>query len=68
MKRAELAWLKVERIDGRSFKASPMFTSPWLNNSAALTEVTGTFDSSVGRRMRVPVTTIAESSAGVSDC
>src|SRR3954467_973135 len=58
MKRTELDWLKVERSDGRSFSASPMFTSPRLVSSSMLTEVIGTFDSRFGRRMREPVTTI----------
>src|SRR3954447_9201238 len=58
MKRTELDWLKVERSDGRSFSASPMFTSPRLVSSSMLTDVIGTFDSRFGRRMRDPVTTI----------
>ncbi len=58
MKRVELAWLKVERSDGRSFSASPTLTSPWAVRSSALTEVMGTLDSRLGRRMREPVTTM----------
>ena len=61
MNRVELPWLKVERSEGRSLSASPSETSPVLVSSSTVTVVIGTGALSVGRAMRVPVTTIAPS-------
>ncbi|HEX4736476.1 MAG TPA: hypothetical protein VH331_02835 [Allosphingosinicella sp.] len=38
-----------------------MLAWPWSGNSAAVTEVIGTGDWRLGRRMRLPVTVIAAS-------
>jgi hypothetical protein len=61
MKRVELPWLNVERSDGRSLSASPSETSPVSVSSPTSTDVSGTDESSVGREMREPVTTMERS-------
>jgi len=69
IKRVELAWLKVERSDGRLFSASPTDRSPRDSSWSADSDVIGDADSSAGRAIRLPVTTtvspILTSSAGV---
>ena len=65
MNPVELAWLKVERIAGRSLSASPSDTSPREVRSCGLTEVIGTTEARLGRRMREPVTVMVRQSAAL---
>ena len=69
MKRVELPELNEERSDGRSLRLSPRLTSPVSVSSWMPTEVIGTVDSRLGRRMREPVTVMAPPSvAGAVPC
>jgi hypothetical protein len=56
-KRLELDWLNVLRSEGRSLSRSPTDVLPVSKSSSAVTVVTGTGDSRLGRAMRDPVTT-----------